>query len=178
VSGVQQAATNLGEAADDYLPGSFEDFMRTEYAGVLAFARAITHGWGEAEDLCQEAFLDTYRQWDKVSRYERPGGFVRRVVANRSVSRFRRRAAEAAALKRVAAGRPIDTEGRDPAFWAAVGRLPIRQRQVVALHYLEDRSIADISALLDIAEGTVKAHLHAGRQTLAGMLNTDLEEER
>ena len=162
---------------DDYLPSSFDDFMRREYSRALAFARAVTHSWNEADDLCQDAFLAAYQRWSEVSHYERPDGFVRRVIANRSVSGHRRRAAEAKAIRRIEQGRPIDTDGTDPAFWAAVGRLPARQRHVIALHYLEDRSVADIAAVLDIAEGTVKAHLHAGRQTLARMLGAELDDQ-
>jgi RNA polymerase sigma-70 factor (ECF subfamily) len=164
-------------AAEDYLPRSFDEFMREEYGRALAFARAVTHGWSEADDLCQEAFLAAYRRWREVGRYERPDAFLRRVIANRSVSGLRRRASERAALQRIAAGRSIDTDGSDPAFWAAVGRLPARQRHVVALHYLEDRSVADIAVVLDIAEGTVKAHLHAARQSLAQLLGAEHEEE-
>lgn len=157
----------------DYVARPFDSFMADEWAGVLAFARATTGGWAEAEDLAQDAFLAAYRDWGKVSRYERPNAFVRRVVANRSVSGVRRRVREAAAVRRLGHGEAIDTEGADPAFWAAVRRLPMRQRHVVALHYLEDRSIRDIAAVLDIAEGTVKAHLHAGRKALASMLGED-----
>lgn len=157
----------------DYVGRSFHSFMADEWSPVLAFARATTGSWSEAEDLAQEAFLAAYRDWGRVSGYERPDAFVRRVVANRSVSGVRRRVREAAALRRLGRGEPIDTDGTDPAFWAAVRRLPPRQRHVVALHYLEDRSIHDISAVLDIAEGTVKAHLHAGRKALASMLGED-----
>jgi RNA polymerase sigma-70 factor (ECF subfamily) len=174
---VTEAEIAMEPVGDDYLPRSFDEFMRDEWGRALAFARAVTHSWNEADDLCQDAFLAAYRRWDAIGRYEQPAAFVRRVIANRSVSGFRRRAAEAAALKRVEQGRPIDTDGRDPAFWAAVGRLPVRQRHVVALHYLEDRSVRDIAAVLEIAEGTVKAHLHAARQTLAQLLGAELDPE-
>jgi RNA polymerase sigma factor (sigma-70 family) len=175
---VHEAAVGRRPTDGDYLPITFDAFMRDEYAGVLAFARAVTRSWPEAEDLCQEAFLAAYRKWSEVSRYDRPDAFVRRVVANRSVSSARSRFAEAAALRRLSARRPIDTEGADPAFWAAVARLPVRQRHVVALHYLEDRAVADIAAVLDIAEGTVKAHLHAARRSLATLLGIEVEEDR
>ena len=161
----------------DYVPGSFESFMATEYPRVLAFARATTGSWSEAEDLAQEAFLVAYRRWDDVAGYERPDGFVRRVIANKQVSGVRRRVREAAALQRL---RPVDTvdtvdaDVGDPAFWHAVRRLPVRQRQVVALHYLDDRSVADIATVLAIAEGTVKAHLHAARHALAAALEEDV----
>ncbi len=50
--------------------------------------------------------------------------------------------------------------------WAAVRSLPKRQQQVLALHYLEGYSINEVAALLGVAEGTVKTHLHQGRNTL------------
>ena len=40
----------------------------------------------------------------------------------------------------------------------------------MALHYLEDRSVADIAAVLGCRESTVKVHLHRGRSTLARKL--------
>jgi RNA polymerase sigma-70 factor (ECF subfamily) len=55
-----------------------------------------------------------------------------------------------------------------------VRSLPKRQRQVVALHYLEDLPVTRIAEIIDVAEGTVKAHLHAARAALAAKL--DLEE--
>lgn len=68
----------------------------------------------------------------------------------------------------------------DAELWAAVRRLSDRQAQVVALHYLEDRSVASIAETLRCAEGTVKVHLHRGRLSLArtlGLLADEGEEE-
>ena len=62
-------------------------------------------------------------------------------------------------------------------FWALVRQLPDRQAAAVALHYLEDRSIAEMAVILDCAEGTAKAHLHKARATLASRLR-DQEPER
>ena len=103
---------------------------------------------------------------------------MRRVVANLSVSSFRRRAAEAKALARFALTQapPLpDIAASDPAFWAAVRSLPRRQAQVVALFYLEDRAVADVAAILDMTQGTVKRHLYDARQALARRLAPEEE---
>ena len=166
-------------AVVEALPEAFEDFYVREYPAVVGLAFALSGSrWG-AEDLAQEAFLAAHRDWDRIGSYEQPDAWVRRVVANLSVSAFRRRAAEAKALARVPLGRSEavpDLAAADPEFWAAVRALPRRQAQVVALFYLEDRSVADVAEILDMTPGTVKRHLYDARQTLARRLRAREEE--
>ena len=161
-------------------PEAFEEFYGREYLAVVGLAYALSGSrWG-AEDLAQEAFMAAHRDWERIGLYDRPAAWVRRVVANLSVSAFRRRVAEAKALARVPYGRdellPDLAEG-DPEFWAAIRSLPRRQAQVVALHYLEDRSVADIAEILDVTPGTVKRHLHDGRQALVRRLRSHAEDD-
>ena len=66
-----------------------------------------------------------------------------------------------------------DEHGR---FWTEVRRLPRRQAQVVALHYIYDLGVADIATTLGCAEGTVKVHLSRGRSALASRMNRSTEE--
>lgn len=63
-----------------------------------------------------------------------------------------------------------ELETPDANFWRAVRSLPTRQAQAIALHYLEDRSVADVAAILGCTESTAKVHLHKGRKNLAGRL--------
>lgn len=166
------------EPAGVEVPERFEDFYTREFTAVVGLAYALSGSRSGAEDLAQEAFLAAHRSWDRVGGYDEPGVWVRRVVANLSVSAFRRRLAEAKALARVALGSAavvpelseVDTE-----FWRTVRALPRRQAQVIALHYLEDMPVAEIARVLGTAEGTVKKHLHDGRGTLARRLR--LEED-
>jgi RNA polymerase sigma-70 factor (ECF subfamily) len=158
---------------------SFEDFYVKDYQAVVGLAYALSGSRWLAEDLAQEAFLVAHRNWARVSAYDQPGAWVRRVVANLSVSAFRRRVVEAKALVQLGLGerqrlpelQPIDAE-----FWEAVRSLPRRQSQVVALHYLEDLPVAEIAAILDMAPGTVKKHLFDGRGELARRLRTEEDE--
>lgn len=154
----------------------FERFYRRELTAIVAVATAVA-GHEHAEEIAQEALLRAHREWARIQRYDKPGAWVRRVAINLATSQRRRRASEARALTRVAHRRslpapPPEVDG----FWALVRELPPRQAAAIALHYLEDLSIADLAAVLDCAEGTAKAHLHKGRQALARRLAT--EEDR
>jgi RNA polymerase sigma-70 factor (ECF subfamily) len=161
----------------DGLPETFDAFFARERDAVLGLAFALTGDRPTAEDVVQDAFLEAFRRWDRIAHYDRPGAWVRRVVANMSVSRFRRRRGELAMVARLADRQDSvvpDLPASTLAFWQAVRALPKRQAQVTALFYLEDRPIADIALILEMAEGTVKKHLHDGRKTLARTL--DLHE--
>jgi RNA polymerase sigma-70 factor, ECF subfamily len=83
------------------------------------------------------------------------------------------------ALVRLAARRQPDPPLRPEVldFWRAVRSLPSRQRQAVALFYLEDWPVAEIARFLGCTETTVRGHLHRGRATLARRLGEAWKEE-
>lgn len=154
---------------------TFETFYQREFRSVIGLAYALSGSRSAAEDLAQDAFLAAHRSWDSVGRYDKPQAWVRRVVANMSVSMFRRSLREAKAIARMKSEEAIlpSLPAEDEQFWKAVRALPKRQAQAIALHYLEDRSVAEIAEILDCAEGTVKVHLFKGRQKLAQRLGIE-----
>ena len=179
-SEVAEIETDAGPPRADDEPETFEEFYDREFTAVVALAYVLSGSRSGAEDIAQEAFIATHRQWRRVGRFERPDAWVRRVAANLSVSSVRRRLAEGRALLRVASLRPPPLPAppsETHEFWSAVRSLPKRQAQVVALFYLEDLAVARIAEVLEMAEGTVKAHLHAGRRSLAARLQLDDEED-
>ena len=145
---------------------------------MIGLAYVLSGSRSAAEDLAQEGFLAAHNAWDRVSLYEKPEAWVRRVVANKSVSMFRRKMREAKAiaqLKPEASYLPR-IAAEDDEFWKPVRALPKRQSQAIALHYLEELSVAEIAEILECAEGTVKVHLHKGRKRLADRLGLDTGE--
>ena len=154
---------------------SFEDFYRREHRHVLGLAFVLTGNHSVAEDTAQDAFTAAFRNWPSIAAYDSPAAWVRRVTCNRAASVVRRRVREAKALVRLA-GRTktsVELEEDDEAFWQAVRRLPPRQAQAVALHYLEDYSVRKISEVLDCSESTVKTHLSRARAAVARHLRLE-----
>lgn len=156
------------------IPGSFELLYQRDYSSVVGLVYGMTGSRWVAEDLAQEAFLRAHRDWVRVGGMDSPGGWVRRVALNLARSRWRRLRSEAKA--RLQAPSPLQ-ESSNPLmdleleeFWVEVRRLPSRQAQAVALHYVDDLSVAEISDVLAVAEGTVKALLHQGRERLRRQL--------
>lgn len=155
------------------VPGSFEQLYQRDYAAVVGLAYALTGNRWVAEDLAQEAFLRAHRDWSRVGQMDSPGGWVRRVTLNLARSSWRRIRTETMARLRLAAqaeeaGPTVDPDLDD--FWAEVRRLPVRQAHAVTLRYVEDMTVAQIADVLGVAEGTIKALLHQGRERLARQL--------
>lgn len=160
-------------------PEAFDVFYRRELPALVAFARALS-GSSSADDIAQDSMLIAYRRWDTVSGLDLPAAWVRRVCANRCVSTLRRRGAESRALLRLRSRRDELGPMAAPheAFWAEVRRLPRRQAQVIALHYIYDLGVAEVATTLGCAEGTVKVHLSRARSTLAERIDQWQGEER
>ena len=157
---------------------TFERFFRDEYPRLVPMLHALTGDRQRAEDLAQEALARAQQDWDRVRTLDRPGAWVRRVALNASSNVRRRRGREAVALRRAAAS-PSSTDvpaDADPELWQLVRRLPEQQRWAVALHYVADRPVAEVAAVLRCSEGSVKTHLSRARATLARQLD-DIRKE-
>ena len=63
----------------------------------------------------------------------------------------------------------LDEENR--VVQQAISTLPIAQRIVVVLYYINDLSLQEIAEILEVPEGTVKSRLHYGRQALKNWLD-------
>jgi RNA polymerase sigma-70 factor (ECF subfamily) len=158
------AAPHEANVSEDFVA-----FYDREIRNVVGLTYVLSGSRAGAEDLAQEAFLAAYRHWDRISLYEDPGAWVRRVAVNRAISTGRRRVAEAKALVRLGGARialpELSVDNED--LWSAVRRLPPRQAQVIALRYWDQRTAHEIAEILELSEATVKSHLQRARQTLA-----------
>jgi len=153
----------------------FDSFYRREFGAMVALASSVGAGPAIAEDLAQEAMVRAHRHWSKVAGYDNPGAWVRRVTINLATSSARRRTAEVKAKVRLRSRARVDLPADSPAhepIWAAVAELPPQQRAAIALHYLEDRPVAEIAEILECSPSTAKVHLHKARKRLAEVVST------
>jgi RNA polymerase sigma factor (sigma-70 family) len=141
----------------------FAEFYREAKDDCLRVVLASVRDRQTAEDLVAEAFTRAWASWRKVSKHPAPQAWVVRTALNAHVSRWQRRRREVAladadwATADVAGGGPADPP--DGQLMAAVLRLPLRQRQVIALRLFLDFDTAQTARMLGIAPGTVTAHL-------------------
>ena len=160
---------SLGEQTDVVRLGdaSFEEFVAGSSSRLFGLARLLTGGnRAEAEDLLQGAFERAYWHWRRISRRGNPERYVRQMLVNASVDRWRRLRRRPEEPLRLAGGDPA---APDPATEVAdrdllmrgLRALPARQRAVLVLRYFEDLSEAQTAGILGCSVGTVKSQAAA-----------------
>ena len=141
---------------------AFREWSAQHLAPLVRFAFALTHDEGHAEDLVESALVRTLLAWPEVVTTGDPECFTRRTMVQELASRWRRpraTAETAVAMKRMPADAfaPADAElvERDR-VWRELVDLHPHQRAVLVLRYYEDRSDAEVAAILDFRVDTVR----------------------
>jgi RNA polymerase sigma factor (sigma-70 family) len=147
--------------------------FRRQYAVLLRLGVVMLGSREAAEDAVQDAFVALHRHRSSLRDPEAAEAYLRSAVLNRCRSWIRRQVTQRAPrpllLVREHEASPEDTAvTRDEvgSLVAVMRTLARRQREVLACRFVLELSVAETAQLLQISEGSVKAHTHRGLQTL------------
>lgn len=124
----------------------------------------------EAEDCAQEAMARALVRWHTISDHAEP--FVARVAINQAIDRGRKLTRG----RRIVIESPEWGSDEHAAFERrrilveALGQLPKRQREAVALRYLADLPERDVAQALGWSLGTVKSTVSRGLDKLQALI--------
>ena len=138
---------------------TLEEFVAARSLALLRSAYLLVGSQAGAEDLVQSALVKCLPRWNSVNEHE---GYVRRTMFTTYLGWRRGRQWQSEVPLNDTS--PVAAEGDIPALIAqrrdlvtAMGSLAPRQRAVIVMRYLEDRSDTDIAATLGIAPATVRS---------------------
>jgi len=154
----------------------FAEFFQASWEPCLRAVMAVVGRSQLAEDQVAEAFARAWVSWQKVRRHPAPRAWVVRTALNTGASWWRKRSRELPL-----AAHDLTTPdglggGLDAALLTALGRLPTRQREVIALRIFLDLDTDTIARQLGIEAGTVRTHLSRGVAALRRELMTNTTE--
>lgn len=177
-------------------PAGFEQLVRAHSAKVIGLAWRLVGNRDEAEDIAQEAFLRLHRALPTFRGESSVGTWLYRTVSRLAIDHLRR---ETLRKKIFFFRRGDEGEEADPLeavpdpgaspgeillgkevssrLGSALRRLSPRQRAVFVLRHQEELPMKEIARVLELEEGTVKAHLHRAVTVLRKEFN-DWREER
>ncbi len=172
------ASARAGERA------AFEALGRRFEKRLLAHAWRLTGDVELARDVAQDAWADITRRIRSLDDTAAFHAWAFRIVTRRAADAIRRNRRKRAGLAAFAAepredgeaSESMDAAATAPSLAAALAGLPAEQRAAIALFYLEDMSVAEIAAALDVPAGTVKTRLMAARDKLRIALGVPKEK--
>ena len=148
---------------------TFEEYAVGSMPRLLGMAMAICAQASLAEDLLQNVLIKVHAKWEIIVPETRDA-YVRRALVNELIS-WKRKWIRQVPTERVEpswsspADLSVNIVERD-AMLAIIGRLPPRQRAVLALRYYADLSDEQIAQDLGCSAGTVRAHASRALATL------------
>jgi len=133
-------------------------FVRAGWGRYLWTATLLTGDRQHGEELLQECLVELYARWRSVARRGDPHAYLRRMLVNGNVSRWRRwqREQPVAEAPERDDRRSVPREPED-ALHRALVRLPRQQRAVIFLRYFEDLTEKDAAAVLGCSVGALKS---------------------
>lgn len=176
----------IAHAAGD--PEAFSVLFTRHRDRLWAVALRTMGNPDDAADALQDAMISAFRRADSFRGEAQVTTWLHRIVVNACLDRLRAQKLRSASalpddLEQYAgrgslstsdpAADPVEEtlrEERRSAVLRALATLPDEQRAALVLVDMEGYPVADVAAMLDCPEGTVKSRCARGRRRLAGML--------
>jgi RNA polymerase sigma-70 factor (sigma-E family) len=158
---------------------TFEEFMAARWGRLFRTAYLLMGERHEAEDLLQGALAQVCVSWSSIRDKAAAEGFTRTVMLRHAQRRWRVRGRETPTehLPEVHDDQ-LAVRADHLILWAAVRRLPPRQRATIVLRFFEDLSVEATARELGCSTGAVKSQTHhAVRRLRTELPSLDLTEE-
>jgi RNA polymerase sigma-70 factor (ECF subfamily) len=162
---------------------AIETFVRQYETGVFRLALSILGDPTEANEIMQETFIAALRALPLYQEKQSLKAWLYTIALNHSRSHLRKRKtlerlrATLNSLLHVETQKQISPEDsviqndKKAEVWRALNQLDEPFRLVVVLRYFHQLSIAEISDILSLNEGTIHSRLHTARERLRNALN-------
>jgi len=167
-----------GMLRSDFLP--FEELFKLHNGRVYAVCLRMTGNRAEAEDLCQEVFIQVFRKLDTFRGESAFTTWLHRLTVNHVLMHFRKKRSRKEELTEDGELPEQGTKARSVptrfpildwlALDEAIVKLAPGYRAVFVLHDVEGLQHSEIANILGCSVGTCKSQLHKARLKLRRLL--------
>jgi len=152
------------------------ELYRLYYRGMYSVSLRILNHTAEAEDAMQEAFLAAFKQLDSFRGEVSFGGWLKRIVVNRSIDQLRKRknfTNDLSVLSHQVDEPSVSFEEENMTseqIRRAIDSLPDNYRIVLSLFLLEGYDHEEIAEILKISNGSSRIIYHRAKEKLKSVL--------
>jgi RNA polymerase sigma-70 factor (ECF subfamily) len=163
-------------------PTAWDTLFRRYQLPLYVYVFELVRDEQASLDIVQETFINATRHVGSLREDGKFGSWLFGIAHQKCLQRWRKQGREAAALEEYAAA-PIDWEDdpvelliraeQEAAIMKLLNQLPVAQRSVLLLHFVEDFPLEDIAAVTGTALGTVKSRLHYAKKALKKLMEEE-----
>jgi RNA polymerase sigma-70 factor (ECF subfamily) len=162
---------------------AIEMLVRQHETGVFRLALSIVGDQAEANEITQETFIAALRSLRSYEEKKSFKAWLYTIALNHSRSHLRKRKTlerlrntlttifRVETQKQILPEEMVMQNDQEAEVWKTLNQLDEPFRIVVILRYFHELSIAEISEILAITQGTIHSRLHTARQRLRNTLN-------
>ena len=161
---------------------AIEMLVRQYETGVFRLALSIIGDQAEANEITQETFIAALRSLPSYEEKKSFKAWLYTIALNHSRSHLRKRKVierlrttlntifQIETQKQASPEESVIKNEKEAEIWKTLNQLDEPFRIVVVLRYFHELSIAEISEILSISEGTIHSRLHTARERLRNAL--------
>jgi RNA polymerase sigma-70 factor (ECF subfamily) len=165
------------------LQGETEEFKKIveKYTGkTMALALNILGNKEDAEDVCQETFLQTYRNLSRFDTQKSFSNWLLSILYKRCLDQLRKRRRFLAFYKRakgeaeeITRSPSLGSITQNPHLHSLLERLSPKERTTLYLWAGEGYTSVEIAEVLRCAPNTARIHLHKARKKIKSLLEKE-----
>ncbi len=161
---------------------AIEMFVRQYETSIFRLALSIVGDPAEANEITQETFIAALRSLPSYQEKQSFKAWLYTIALNHSRSHLRKRKVlerlrtTLTSIFRIETEKQVSPEEmviqseKERQIWNSLNQLDERHRTVVVLRYFHELSVAEISEILSVNEGTIHSRLHSAREKLRDAL--------
>jgi RNA polymerase sigma-70 factor (ECF subfamily) len=163
-------------------PAAWDILFRRYQLPLYVYVFELVHDEQASLDIVQETFINASRHLGSLREDGKFGSWLFGIAHQKCLQRWRKQGREAAALEEFAAA-PIELEDdpaelliraeQEAAVMKLLNQLPVAQRSVLLLHFIEDFPLEDIATVTGTALGTVKSRLHYAKKAFKKLIEEE-----
>jgi RNA polymerase sigma-70 factor (ECF subfamily) len=160
-------------------PAAWRDLLHLYEPRLFYYVRRLVDNEQDASDVLQQTWLGAFRNLHTLADPRALTKWLYQIAHHSAVTLLRRKSPHLS-LDAPDPENPTDPPAPEPAdppldnaeqVHHTLDQLPLPQRQVLTLHFLEDMPLAHIAEVLGVPEGTVKSRLFHAKRTLRQILD-------
>ena len=160
-------------------PAAWDTLFNRYQLPLYVYVFELVHDEQASLDVVQETFINAVRHIGSLRDDTKFGSWLFGIAHQKCIQRWRTQGRETNALEEIAES-TLEVEAdpsellirqeREEEFMNLLNQLPLPQRSVLLLHFVEDFSLEEIAGITGAPPGTVKSRLHYAKRALRKLI--------